>query len=197
MFGRKYSPLFYIRNMLSARDWKILDHQQDNYTLKVKKYIMKLDSLRADMLFRDWFREWKKYYLPPFSLSGKTVLDVGSEEGNTCLFWFVNGAQKVICVEPDRERFDYLKENASRNAWNVELINKEFYMEILSKFKFDFVKMDCEGCEEALLDLPKLEFPLTMEVHSPELMEKFKTKYGMKVEKEPYRGIFLMNNFSR
>jgi hypothetical protein len=42
------------------------------------------------------FDQFEKYYLPPFSLKDKTVLDVGACCGETAYFYLQHDAKKVI-----------------------------------------------------------------------------------------------------
>lgn len=52
------------------------------------------------MLATEW-KIWEKYYLPPFPLYGKTILDVGAGCGETAFFYILYGAKKIIAIEPD------------------------------------------------------------------------------------------------
>jgi hypothetical protein len=122
---------------------------------------------------------WDRCYMPKFSLAGKTVLDVGAGCGETAWFYFSRGASKVICIEPNKERAGLLKENAERNGWNAEIIVDSFKVEHLS-IPHAFMKMDCEGGEEALLDdwVNHLG-PCRMELHGQALTNSLSRKFGL------------------
>jgi protein-L-isoaspartate O-methyltransferase len=133
---------------------------------------------RAGMMVGEWFDVWNRYYLPTsIPLDGKTVLNVGAGEGETAAFFFSRGAKRVICVEPDPRRASRLLVNAEKNSWNCRVIQEKFSADHMVAEPFDFMEMDCEGCEAALLD-PALKsrlgsFPCTIEVHTPKLLAEF------------------------
>ena len=138
----------------------------------VKNYLMRLgyksngwdfSSERRDMFLYE-HDEWLKYYLP-ISMKGLTVLDVGAGEGETARFYLEHGAKKVLCVEPDKNCFMRLKENAVGRP--LVCFNKRFSIDDLNLL-FDFMKMDIEGYEEALLDVP-IKKPCVIEVHGLQL----------------------------
>lgn len=142
----------------------------------VKNYLMLLgyrsngwnfSHARRDMYLYE-YEDWLKYYLP-ISVKGLTVLDVGAGEGETARFYLEHGAKKVLCIEPDKDCFVRLKENALERS--MECFNKKFGVDDLN-LPFDFMKMDIEGYEEALLDVP-VEKSCVVEVHGLQLREKF------------------------
>jgi ubiquinone/menaquinone biosynthesis C-methylase UbiE len=55
--------------------------------LEVKGEKLKMPSHYATLMLKEW-DIWEKCYLPPFTLKGKTVLDVGVGYGETALFLF-------------------------------------------------------------------------------------------------------------
>lgn len=131
------------------------------------------------IIFADEWRIWEKYYLPTFSLRGKTVLDIGAGCGETAFFYVLYGAKKVVAIEPDRKATECLKENAKRNNWNIEIIQEAFKPEHLN-IPHDFMKMDIEGHEIALLKAPIIK-PCIVEVHTNELARKFEEKGFKKI----------------
>lgn len=165
---------------------RIKDMHLQNYfryllIYKWKKFPLELDAY-SKMNFCKEYKLWEKDYLPRDGLKGKTVLDIGSASGDTAYFFFQNGAKKVICIDPNPNRFSILKRNAARFNWNVELYNKYFELEDMFR-DYDFAKIDCEGGEEILLkleELPKKE--MVIEIHSKELAKKFK-KFDLYIEK--------------
>jgi SAM-dependent methyltransferase len=115
--------------------------------------------------------DWERYYLP-LDVRGMTVLDVGAGEGETAKFFLDHGAAKVVCIEPATEAFKFLKVNAAHH--NIMALNKRFELSDLT-VPHDFLKVDIEGYEEALLDVT-LRTPAVVEVHGLQLCDKFKAK---------------------
>ena len=116
------------------------------------------------------------YYDPPFSLKGKTVLDLGACCGETAWFYLKLGADKVYCVECDPARISMLNENKKNLGLNLEIIPEPLNMNHLEKLSYDFVKCDVEGAETILLDFlrvnPSMK-PCVLEVHGKQMKEKF------------------------
>lgn len=104
--------------------------------------------------------DWKRHYLP-IDLTGKTVLDVGGGEGESARFFLQHGAKKVVSIEPEVIAYKYLKFNASNHSPKIQSINQPFCLEHLTEFNVDFLKMDIEGYEEALLGV-KLPYPVAL-----------------------------------
>lgn len=121
----------------------------------------------------------------------KVVLDVGANIGDSAVYFAVNGARKVIAIEPVKETYNILVRNIMANnfqdliiplPYNLSKISGEVYMnrsdilgtgtvlhedpksgykilnvklgDILNSFDLTdgVLKMDCEGCEYALLN---------------------------------------------
>jgi hypothetical protein len=114
---------------------------------------------------------WQQYYLP-VDVSNKTVLDIGAGEGETAWFYLKHGAKKVVCVEPEKEAYNRLLGNAVGKP--MEAINRIFRLDDLN-LKYDFLKVDIEGYEEALLNV-ELKKPAIIEVHGLQLRDRFKLK---------------------
>jgi len=159
-------------------------------------FMRTINEIRAERRFKasleasDWhfsaFRErmirqessdWKRNYLP-ISVKNLVVLDVGAGEGETARFFLDNGARKVICIEPSKESFTYLKRNSVSHP--IVPLNKFFEMSDLSTQSFDFLKMDIEGYEESLLQTA-LSCPAVVEVHGLQLKDKFQ-KAGWRIK---------------
>jgi len=179
---KKRVPVFYIldrtyllhkalRKLWHLRRLNEIEHNKEYTILEAKANTLKLTSQHVYLVVDEW-KDWERYYLPHFSLDGKTVLDVGAGCGETAFLFFLHGARKVIAVEPNSKAIEYLRENIQRNKWNVEVIPGCFSLEHL-KLDFDFMKMDAEGCEELLLSLPRLDKPCVIEVHSNTLLNSF------------------------
>jgi len=184
---RRKLPVFYVLSWSIApykvdkllevlwefRDFKEIESNEEYTVLWYKGNFLKIlnDSFYLPTMLNEW-RIWKKYYIPPFSIKGKTVLDVGAGCGETAFLFFLYGAKKVIAVEPNKKAVKCLEENAERNNWNVEIIPEKFSIKHL-ELDFDFMKMDIEGDEKLLLNSPKIKKPSIVEVHGVGLLEKF------------------------
>lgn len=89
------------------------------------------------------------------SFHNKTVLDLGADYGSTASYFLQNGAQRVIAVESDPKLFSKLVANYTGNslitAINLEVRDPQQIESLVSRFKPDILKADCEGCELNLL----------------------------------------------
>jgi len=153
-----YNPYYYLRAMIAFKAWGCARRRGNQV------YIPRMNVWLPFHLFHVVSQElgiWLHHYRP--NIKGAVVLDAGAGAGETCwLFLKVFGARKVVAVEPNPTRFDLLKENATANGWNVELIHGILQPEYLANV--DFAKIDIEGAEVELLDV---KFPpCAIEVHS-------------------------------
>lgn len=165
--GKIYFPTRYLKAVIAFYKWKgvRLGNFNDNDIVYIPKpFNMKMFFHWFELLATE-IKDWKKYYIPPYSLKGKTILDAGAGCGETAWLYFKYGAKKVICIEPNPNRFKLIEENARINNWNVELINDYLHSEDLTSNKFDFAKIDIEGSEFQFLDeLSKI--PCVVETHT-------------------------------
>jgi tRNA G37 N-methylase Trm5 len=178
--------------MWKTKAWKILEDDGKMVKVQSRGVRLKLTYYHAAVMFGEW-ENWEKFYLPLFSLHRKTVMDVGSGCGETVFFYLKQGASKVIAVEPNTTAISFLKENCKINRWNVEVIPKTFSLDLF-KIPFDYIKMDCEGCEEQLLHLQSIDFQCVIEVHSKSLMESIVRKFSMKLvsHHHPENDVYLV-----
>lgn len=107
---------------------------------------------------------WPRFYNPPFSCEGKTILDAGAGFGETAAYFISKGASKVICVESDPLAVKLLRENALRNGFRVEIKERRFELGDLDHV--DFAKIDIEGGESILVGKGRVEIPCVMETHA-------------------------------
>lgn len=129
-------------------------------------------------MFNSEFEDYKKFY--NIDVKNKTVLDVGAECGSTAMYFFIRGAKKVICIEPNTKYLFYLRKN--KEYHNIEVIPEYFNLNHLDYLKFDVVKLDIEGYEEILLNYnKKIDYPIMLEIHGLQLIEKFADK-GYKIK---------------
>jgi ribosomal protein L11 methylase PrmA len=184
-----FGPTAVVRIMWSTRKFALED-LGDEAVVKTGKSTLRLNRRKAALMVSEW-KLWNEYYLPPSGLTGKTVLDVGAGCGETAALMFEKGAKKVVCVEPSMEEVRYLEENVKANGWDAEVVPTGFDVSMLRP-GFDFVKMDCEGCEASLLSLEKLPNVIA-EVHSVEMKKAFVDK-GMRVTKDMSEHTCIMSN---
>ena len=173
ILDRSYPPARLVKTMLDTRGWKIVRSRGGLTTLSIDGALLTMHTPRATTVIWEWFEVWEKHYLPPSDLKGKTVLDVGAGCGETACFFFRHGAKKVICVEIDPDQNKLAQFNSAINGWNAEVVGRGFELEDL-RSDVDYMKMDCEGCEAALLlgrEMPA--FPHVIELHGQELLEGF------------------------
>jgi hypothetical protein len=159
-------------------------------TVKIGSYRLELTPYYFELLWREW-RSWKNWYLPPWSLKGKTVLDVGAGCGETALFYYIHGANKVIAVEPQSSLVPLLRRNMDLNKWNMKVVEGLFDLSML-EWNFDFMKMDGEGCETQLLTVNSLP-PCAIEVHDKIVVDGLRERFGMSVL--PQKENWILQNF--
>jgi len=162
----------------------------DPNCVKIGPYVLEVTPQYFELLWREW-RAWKKWYLPPWSLKDKTVLDVGAGCGETALFYYSHGAKKVIAVEPQSSLTPLLKTNMERNKWNMQIFQGPFQPSMLG-WDFDFMKMDGEGSESLLLKADRLP-PCAIEVHEQAVLDSLKERFELKVL--PQKEIWIVQNF--
>jgi len=144
---------------------------------------------RAGMMLYEW-ETWTRCYAPAgLDFHGKTVLDVGAGEGETVEFYRLLGAERFICVEPDPQRSTRLRENSKRNSWAAEVFEGPFSLEFLKR-SFDFMKMDCEGCERLLLGT-RIEFSCVLETHGVSITEEFLKMDGFSIVRSAHDSALL------
>jgi hypothetical protein len=120
------------------------------------------------------------YMIKGFDMKGKVVLDGGAGCGETAFFYLLNGARKVICVEVNKEAIPYLYKN-KESGLNIEVVEGPFTLDMLNRYRPDFLKMDCEMCERELLKLDKLDIPTVIETHDEETHQALMNKFGLKL----------------
>jgi tRNA G37 N-methylase Trm5 len=182
------------------RGWSLKKKGPDFYLVSHQADRLFLTGARAGTIC-EW-KQWEKYYLPEFSLEGKTVLDVGAGCGETAYFYFLHGARRVIAVEIDPVQVELLKRNADLNGWSqkgyqLDIIPRAFEVEDLRREKFDFAKIDIEGGEVDLLKLDEISFHLVMEAHGIELRDQLVKKFGLSilVKALPLEDVWLLSNW--
>jgi len=114
------------------------------------------------------------------SYNGKVVLDVGADYGSTASFFFQAGASKVIAVEANDELYEKLVQNYGNDpdviCIHLRVSTPEDFLRLL-QHQIDIAKIDCEECEQYLLQVPssivrKVKEYL-VETHTEELHQRF------------------------
>ena len=176
----------WLKRLAISWNWKFVDEN----VVKIGPYQLELTPYYFELLWREW-QAWKNWYLPPWSLKGKTVLDVGAGCGETALFYYYHGAKKVIAVEPQVSLTPLLKRNMDRNRWDMQVVEGRFQPSML-EWNFDFMKMDGEGCEDLLLKAERIP-PCAMEVHERTVLDSLTRRFVLKVL--PQKENWIVQNF--
>lgn len=114
----------------------------------------------------------------------KKILDVGADYGSTAECFLAVGADIVYAVEGDEDLYSKLLEYAKNESrvipYKKWISNPNDFIDMFNKFEVDIVKMDCEGAEVYLLDVPddiiKSIKEYVIECHSRELSTKIPEK---------------------
>lgn len=145
------------------------------------------------------YDSWKKDYIFPSYIKGKTVFDSGAGAGETAMLFIEKGAKKVICNEINKDALKALQINKD-NGKPIEIIDKPFNQQMIVDCKPDFIKMDTEGYGEVELlrnDFIKtLKIPMVIELHSHYFIDRF-LEYGLKPIRfiTKYKDIGIFKNF--
>ncbi len=192
-------PHEYIRIAWQMRDWKLETKGADSYIIRHENDSLILTEARMTSMICEW-KQWEKYYVPEFSLEGKTVLDVGAGCGETAYLYFLHGVKRIIAIEIDPVQVEQLEKNAEINGWNngsrLKIIPRAFEIDDLKREKFDFAKIDIEGGEASLLKLDSIDFPVVLEAHGVELRKQLVQKFGLSilVKAIPLEDVWLLGN---
>jgi SAM-dependent methyltransferase len=175
-----------MKHLAISWNWRMVDHD----TVKIGPYVLESTPYYFELMWREWW-SWRKWYLPPWSLKGKTILDVGAGCGETALFYYHHGASRVIAVEPQASLISVLKRNRDQNRWDMEIVEGPFDLSMLNRH-FDLMKMDGEGCEVLLLNLDSVP-TCAIEVHDQVTVDHLVERFGMKVL--PQKENWILQNF--
>jgi len=157
--------------------FKLQELENGVYQVHMYGKILKLLPYYARTTLLEANSVWEKYYLPPMSLRGKTVLDAGAGCGETAAFYLAHGASKVIAVETEESCCDLMRSNASENSMDVQILNCPFDEDVFLSQPFDFAKIDVEGAEKCLLTLDEVNKPCVLEVHDIDVRRAILAKF--------------------
>lgn len=126
--------------------------------LKIDKIIINGGLNNGDIVNTFFKKDYAK-----ISVKNKTVLDIGANIGDTALFYVLNGAKKVIGIEPFPKNFNYAQKNINKNKLNefIEIIqagcsSKNKIIKIDPKFHSDIeskIKEFGNGIDISMLTL--------------------------------------------
>ena len=122
----------------------------------------------------------------------KVILDIGADHGSTASFFVKKGAKKIIAVEGNPNQYKQLEYifGSDPDVTCVFLwIDKPIhFISLFQKYNPDIVKIDIEGNESYLLQIPKEIFRMIkvylIEIHSGLLKDQFVfklDKYGYSI----------------
>jgi hypothetical protein len=191
---QSYYPWAFARTLLKSLQWTFTEVSQGLFEVRHKGTVMTLTKPYAFGLAREYFTEWNIYYLPDFSLKGKTVLDVGGGGGESAYFFLQHGAAEVLTVERNEIAAGLIDANIRRNNWPVKRVGGTWNNSILDTFPCDFMKMDIEGDERELLRLDQLQIPAVIETHTPEVTSALCLKFGMKARTVREKMAWMVSN---
>lgn len=129
-----------------------------------------------------WGEDFERQY-GSVDYRGKRVLDVGADYGSSAAFFLRKGASQVIAIEGDNHYFQQLKDHVQEVPEVIAIecwVNSALqFEELIETYRPHVVQVDCEGCEAHLFNVETRTLQISpeylIEVHSPELLEGFKT----------------------
>lgn len=99
----------------------------------------------------DLEQDWGEVYGKE-DFAGELVLDIGADRGSTARFVLEHGARAVVCSEPPNSLYyrelRAFADQDDRVAVVRPVLDVERADVLLSSWRPDTVKLDCEGCEE-------------------------------------------------
>lgn len=129
------------------RDVKYMSESNIEYVIETLK---KIRFTGEDFKWHWGFVNWKN----------KSILDLGADIGSTAECFLDAGSNKVIAVEGNKNLYDQLSKYAKTNQMTVPIhryiANKDDFIYLFSLYSdfVDIVKIDIEGAEIFLLELP-------------------------------------------
>jgi predicted RNA methylase len=116
----------------------------------------------------------------------KLILDIGGANGDTADYFLEKGARVVIAIDCSSELIQQCRRNSKE--FNLPIVcicmridSSEKWIQILQMFQPEAVKVDCEGCEIYLKDVPSEIISLVpeflIETHSDEIQNILENKF--------------------
>ena len=115
---KSFSSMYLISNI--PKDMQIDYNIEENYVviyiknkLDIKKIIFHGGLDNGDIVNTFFKKDYAKILV-----NKKTVLDIGANIGDTAIFYALNGAKRIIGVEPFPKNFDAAQKNINANNFN-------------------------------------------------------------------------------
>lgn len=106
----------------------------------------------------EWSGENFEWHWGFVDWKNKTILDIGADFGSTAKCFLAVGATKVIASEGNDQYYEKLVQYAKDKSNIIPdkrwIGSASDFIYLFNTFKVDIVKMDCEGGERYLLDVP-------------------------------------------
>ena len=127
-----------------------------------------------------WASMSAKRHWSGIDCADKMVLDIGADYGATADFFLRQGARLVVAVESNAELAKQLAilatERSGLIALHQHVTSADDFRVLFDTWDPEVVKVDCEGCECALLELEDSWFSrpalYAVETHGPEQAER-------------------------
>ena len=181
-------------------DQKLVKFTRDDLACKDNSRQIVIDELHKK--FNHQFNEvfvWNTYDLELQEVAGKTVVDIGGNEGIFSMYATVNCADKVYCVEPDPTNYQKMLQNITPFK-NIVPVNvavtkpgvKQSHMQLEGVMcrlheGGDGVVVNCVSLEELVKDIPGDDLVLKLDCEGseydivfncpPEVIRRFKCIY--------------------
>jgi hypothetical protein len=117
----------------------------------------------------------------PYDFRDKRVLDLGGDYGSTAYYFYKKGAKDVVIVEGDYA-FALTAKKYFENVVHGWIRDDRQILALLNYFKPDVVKVDIEGAELLLLNLPSSAIRSAdwlVEIHDSGHEGLFKELFGL------------------
>jgi SAM-dependent methyltransferase len=159
-WGDEYYPWEWLKLTFDVMNFRKVLREERKLHLQFSYNVQKC-------IHHEW-AAWKKCYTPsihgltPYSL----ILDAGSGEGETVLFYYLLGYRNFRCVELNETCCKRLKKNTAHlTGGRFDIRCRAFQPEDV--LGVDFAKVDVEGGEIELLKIPIQEMPneICLETH--------------------------------
>lgn len=178
-----YANIIGLQNRITNKNISGLNLSEKGISFKYKGHSVIIDPAKFSDLYAVFFNEEYSY----LDVIGKDVIDVGMNIGDSSIYFAINGANRVIGMEPYPYAFSFAQKNIKlNNIRNIILLNAGYGKDgsiIVSEevstnssslipsskgkeipiislktlvnqynLKNFVLKIDCEGCEYALLN---------------------------------------------
>lgn len=142
--------------------------------------------LQGDIMHEYWGQESKSNLEKMYScvdFTGKVVLDIGADWGGTPGFFLEKGAKRVIGVDGNKalvmKMYKHFEDDYRVLPLYMMIKHSHQLQSLLEIYRPDVVKLDCEGCEILLTEVPGLDAcpEYILEVHSDDIRQLLTEKF--------------------